>query len=1228
MLSNSSSSSVSSVLNHLPADLLSDKEVFLNLLTDESIWQGLSQAKQQELKDKYLPSDFTQNDKEDTIDLLFKRSLSRFNRDALDEVFAKFKLQKMTPEIIRAIEEVKLMKQRLSKLYEQKRQCHLLNEVLEQRYSLMKSSLSLSIDGVIKSKTFCLKRTRLSKIREKAKIRFKKEIKEFDKEYQSGSDDEKAFSSDQISNKCANDKLSIEKNYYELLRKHRRKRKAIENDSSLIEPTLETSNITLNDVISRVTNCTLNSSIMSSTKHPSNILPSNSITKTVQSDSVKKRVKSSNKTNQNTMMSNGHSSSQSPCRIDIESDISNKSDNNDLKNEMDSRSNPSRVSQMTDSNVSYMSSVGTQSPESPIISGPLSVLPPLLSSSPETSPLQLPLEKPPACFFSLLRDIFYMNATNDCKLTLHKLEEFVKEKLRCFEPVTGWAVDMVGSAMNYLSGVLPPPHLIPLVDYKEKNQQWQWIGKDRDSDLDLIPLCDEWIKCRDEDSSMGLMSLSQSIPPAKSITTWTVRPSTEEEKAIYRHQEAIRYNNPNKAFTYRVHGYESVVGPVKGCGIGNCNQNNTSSPNKAREHSLLVNDRPPFVTLLSLVRDSAARLPNGEGTRADICELLKDSQYLLPTISDQQVNGIVSGALDRLHYEKDPCVKYDVNRKVWIYLHRNRSEAEFERLHEVQIAAAKAKRTMNKTARTNRSIGNNIQNNVTKQNQLPIISKTTQQAIHQVVTNILNSEALKVTPNSVPISKPAATRSIATNTNINMIQSKLSSALCGKSSVNPLNTSEESNKIIDEPLTSINGITSTPTTSISTVVSVPNTATESTVQQKIIAPLGQVNAQQITKLANQPNAYKQLILQKQQQQLQMQKQGQQIQLQQAQQTQSAIKQGTIGISQQQQQQTRFQTINKAIQQPQQHPLTTATTSAVKTTASTVASTIPLAIPLAGNQQRITITTTTSSNTSQQQSIITTTALKATTSTNINTGTIPVAVSLTQAQQQQQLNNNNRIIITTSAASTVTTQQASGTQSIFTAASVKPVTNVSGALPVAIPLASGQQRIITTNSSGKPTQQIITRTFLDSVQMAQLLKGQRGIINAQSQQGTTQILYLQQPQQQQQQTQQLQIQNPVILVKTLPTPTTLAQSITIPVSAVTMSGVNIFPAQTKISQQTAPSTSNISLSLNTNTQLRQIQVIKKKPQQIIQQTQQHQQPQIQVQPKQSAVANLEDNKSAK
>jgi hypothetical protein len=26
-----------------------------------------------------------------------------------------------------------------------------------------------------------------------------------------------------------------------------------------------------------------------------------------------------------------------------------------------------------------------------------------------------------------------------------------------------------------------------------------------------------------------------------------------------------------------------------------------------------------------------------------------------------------------LHYEKDPCVKYDLQKKLWIYLHKSRS---------------------------------------------------------------------------------------------------------------------------------------------------------------------------------------------------------------------------------------------------------------------------------------------------------------------------------------------------------------------------------------------------------------------------------------------------------------------------------------------------------------------------------------------------------------------------
>lgn len=42
------------------------------------------------------------------------------------------------------------------------------------------------------------------------------------------------------------------------------------------------------------------------------------------------------------------------------------------------------------------------------------------------------------------------------------------------------------------------------------------------------------------------------------------------------------------------------------------------------------------------------------------------------------MNQVVSGALDRLHYERDPCVRFDGDRKLWVYLHTEREEEDFE----------------------------------------------------------------------------------------------------------------------------------------------------------------------------------------------------------------------------------------------------------------------------------------------------------------------------------------------------------------------------------------------------------------------------------------------------------------------------------------------------------------------------------------------------------------------
>jgi hypothetical protein len=147
----------------------------------------------------------------------------------------------------------------------------------------------------------------------------------------------------------------------------------------------------------------------------------------------------------------------------------------------------------------------------------------------------------------------------------------------------------------------------------------------------------------------------------------TIPSRSKEEIKEYQRQETERYKNPHLPWEYiNPDGTSSVVAPV----IKKAQAGSTSKP---RDHILLKPDRPPYVTILCLGRDAAARLQDGVGTRADICDLLKDSQFVNERLLDSQINNIVSGALDRLHYEKDPCVKYDLQKKLWIYLHKNRT---------------------------------------------------------------------------------------------------------------------------------------------------------------------------------------------------------------------------------------------------------------------------------------------------------------------------------------------------------------------------------------------------------------------------------------------------------------------------------------------------------------------------------------------------------------------------
>ena len=147
----------------------------------------------------------------------------------------------------------------------------------------------------------------------------------------------------------------------------------------------------------------------------------------------------------------------------------------------------------------------------------------------------------------------------------------------------------------------------------------------------------------------------------------TFVPSSAEEIKAYQIQERERYNNPTSSFVFTIrNGDKRWVAPVA--------KKNGDVIGRPRDHFLLASERPNSVTILSLVRDAAAKLPKGFGTRNDISELLKESQFINQEIDEERTSSVVSGALDRLHYEKDPCVKYDSNKKLWIYLHIGREE--------------------------------------------------------------------------------------------------------------------------------------------------------------------------------------------------------------------------------------------------------------------------------------------------------------------------------------------------------------------------------------------------------------------------------------------------------------------------------------------------------------------------------------------------------------------------
>ncbi|CAD8173148.1 unnamed protein product [Paramecium octaurelia] len=176
--------------------------------------------------------------------------------------------------------------------------------------------------------------------------------------------------------------------------------------------------------------------------------------------------------------------------------------------------------------------------------------------------------------------------------------------------------------------------------------------------------------------TLALMQAKKSIKQQNKNQTQNVQESNipngqtnREWLEFYWKQERERYQNPLQPYTFTcIDGSKVTVAPVAKKLISGSSQ-------KPRQHELLKNERPTYVTILSLVRDASARLPKGFGTRADIVNLVRDSQYINENLPEEKMSSIISGALDRLHQSTDPCVKYDQEKKIWIYLHHDRDSS-------------------------------------------------------------------------------------------------------------------------------------------------------------------------------------------------------------------------------------------------------------------------------------------------------------------------------------------------------------------------------------------------------------------------------------------------------------------------------------------------------------------------------------------------------------------------
>lgn len=185
-MNNFNCASFCSSINFIPADLVADRVVFDIVLNDNNLWSLVSQEKRDELLDKCLPSLLDRNDKEETVELLLSNRLNKFNQNLIDNIFIQLKLQKLSPDLIKILEEVNLLKNRALQIQEQEHQCKLLKEIVKKRKMFFQEAIDHCPDEFskpfrwFKCKNGSLLRTRRKWQKMMKKKRRVKEIYDFE----------------------------------------------------------------------------------------------------------------------------------------------------------------------------------------------------------------------------------------------------------------------------------------------------------------------------------------------------------------------------------------------------------------------------------------------------------------------------------------------------------------------------------------------------------------------------------------------------------------------------------------------------------------------------------------------------------------------------------------------------------------------------------------------------------------------------------------------------------------------------------------------------------------------------------------------------------------------------------------------------------------------------------------------------------------------------------------